>query len=119
MVLVAVRTTVRRSPPGNMADLDHLDPQVHKVPETLVQSEAAEQGALVAEPVAHDAPTSVQRSHGPSEEPSAMVKRNYTKRGTAGTFQGKRPPKDPCNLEELLKAKAAYKKEKMERKKGE
>ena len=100
-----------------MADLDHLDPQVHKLPEAPVQSEAAEQGAIVAEPGAHDAPTSVQRSHGSSEAPSAMVKRNYTRRGTAGKFQGKRPPKDPCKLKEFLKAKAAYEKEKMERKK--
>ena len=117
MVLVTVRTTVIGSPPGKMADLDHLDPQVHKLPETLVQSEAAEQGAIVAEPGANDAPTSVQRSHGSSEAPSAMVKRNYTKRGTAGTFQGKRPPKDPCKLKEFLKkTKAAYEKELMERK---
>jgi hypothetical protein len=90
-----------------MAD---LDPRVGgKLPETPVQSEAAEQGAMFAEPGAHDAPTSVQ--------PSAMVKRNYTKRGTAGAFQGKRPPKDPCKLKEFLKAKAAYEKENMERKK--
>jgi hypothetical protein len=117
MVLATVRTTVIGSPPGNMADWGHLDPQVHKLPETLVHSEAAEHGAIVAEPGAHDAPTSVQRSHGSSEAPSAMVKRNYTKRGTAGTFQGKRPPKDPCKLNMLLIAKAAYEKENMEREK--
>jgi hypothetical protein len=115
MVLVSMITTVIGSPPGKMADLAHLDPQVHKLPETPVQSEAAEQG--VAEPGAHDAPTSVQHSHGSSEAPSAMVKRNYNKRGTARTFQGKRPPKDPCKLKEFLKAKAAYEKEKMERNK--
>lgn len=110
MVLLTVRITVIGGPPGNMADLDHLDPQVHKLPETLVQSEAAEQGALVAEPGANYAPTSVQRSHGSSEAPSAMVKRNYTQCGTAGTFQGNRPPKGPCKLKEFLKAKAAYEK---------
>ena len=118
MVLVTVRTTVIGSPPGKMADLDHLDPQVHKLPDTLVQSEAAEQGAIVAEPGSNDAPTSVQRSHGPSEAPSAMVKRSSTKRGTAGAFQGKRPPNGPCKLKEFLQAKAAYEKELMERKKG-
>ena len=41
-------------------------------------------------------------------------KRHYTTRGQAGTFQGKRPPKDPVKLEKFLKAKAAYEKEKME-----
>ena len=41
-------------------------------------------------------------------------KRHYTTRGTAGTFQGKRPPKDPFKLEKFLKAKCAYEKEKME-----
>ena len=41
-------------------------------------------------------------------------KRHYTTRGTAGTFQGKRPPKDPFKLEKFLKAKYAYEKEKME-----
>ena len=87
MVLVTVRTIVIGSPPRNMADLDHLDPQVHKLPETPVQSEATEQCAIVAEPGANDAPTSVQRSHGSSEAPSAMVKRNYTKRGTQGRFK--------------------------------
>ena len=39
---------------------------------------------------------------------------HYTTRGSAGTFQGKRPPKDPVKLEKFLKAKAAYGKEKME-----
>jgi hypothetical protein len=47
MILVTVRTTVLGGPPGNMADLDHLDPQVHKLPEAPVQSEAAEQGAFL------------------------------------------------------------------------
>ena len=41
-------------------------------------------------------------------------KRHYTTRGSAGTFQGKRPPKDPVKLEKFLKAKAAYEKEKRE-----
>ena len=95
MVLVTVHATVIGSPPRNMADLDSR--VGGKLPETPVQSEAAEQGALVAEPGANDAPTSVQRSHGSSEAPSAMVKRNYTKRRTAGTLQGKRPPKDPSS----------------------
>ena len=57
-------------------------------------------------------PTSVQRSSSPK------VKRQYTKRGTAGTFKGKRPPKDPEKLERFLKAKAAYEKEKMELRKS-
>ena len=38
--------------------------------------------------------------------------RAYTPRGTAGTFQGKRPPKSPELLKQFLKRKAAWEAEK-------
>ena len=46
--------------------------------------------------------------------PATAKRKAYSPRGTAGTYQGKRPPKDPERLAQFMKAKAAYDKEKQE-----
>ena len=69
-------------------------------------------GAL--EPQAREPDSDGQRSeHGADVQRSTdsgiiKAKRHYTKRGTAGTFRGRRPPKNPEKLKEFLEAKAAY-----------
>ena len=42
-----------------------------------------------------------------SDTPTTTA-RTYAARGTKGTFQGKRPPKDPEKLKKFLRAKAIY-----------
>ena len=49
-----------------------------------------------------------------SDKPLTTPRRPYRPRGTMGTFQGKRPPKNPAKLKEFLAAKAGYEKEKNE-----
>ncbi len=51
---------------------------------------------------------------GKVSEHGAAGTRPYRKRGTAGTLQGKRPPKDPEKLQAFMRAKAAFEKEKAE-----
>ena len=51
--------------------------------------------------------------------PATATRKAYATRGTAGTYQGKRPPKDPEKLKAFMAAKAKYEAEKAELRKSQ
>ena len=94
---VAGTCATRVSPPGQV---QHTKEGAGTAPQSQAPQHDAHSEAAV------QAPTSVQRSASTSPSPTAM--RRYTTRGRAGTFQGKRPPKDPEKLKHFLKAKEVH-----------
>ena len=94
-----------------------MDPPVGSCPE-IVKLEA--ESSSVATPTTNEGCSinphtpSVQpsaSSSGATEESVMMVtpqKRAYAKRGTAGTFNGKRPPKCPIKLQKFLREKEKH-----------
>jgi hypothetical protein len=55
-----------------------------------------------------------QQPQKPGEEGEAIDKRKRAPRGTAGTFKGRRPPKDPAKLKLFLAQKEVHLKEREE-----
>ena len=54
-----------------------------------------------------------------AKEKGGTATRAYAPRGTRGTYQGKRPPKNPEKLEKFMKAKAIYEAEMAELRKSQ
>ena len=80
---------------------------------TSTEKHAVEGSAFPAEAVC-EKDTSV-----PVAVPASAKRKPYATRGTAGTYQGKRPPKNPEKREAFMAAKAKYEAEKAELRKSQ
>ena len=103
-LLVAVRDQGPKTPKKTKVHKEPTSAEKH-----VVASHDAQGSAFPAE--------KVQEKENAS--PAIASPRPYAKRGSAGTFQGKRPPKHPEKLKAFMAAKAKYEAEKAEMKKSQ